>query len=350
MVSNDDADDLKRFEALIGRCERLSARQLHFLDYRDLARLYRRQTTRLARARHRQSDPDVARHLNALCVRAYTLLYADADKGARSDRGTFLGRLPVAVGRSWGAIVIAWALLATGVVVGAALVDQDPAAIHSLMPSGMGYEGNFLERLVEDPEARRTFLEPEAVAVSRNAIFGTMLFAHNTRVGLLAFAVGILAGLPTVLLQLYQGIPLGALGFVFMRDGTGIPFLAWILPHGIPEFTAIVLCAAGGLIMGQAVAAPGRLGRVRALRAAVDSALLLFGAAIPLFFCAALIESFIRESALGLGSRFAVAGVMAALLGMAMIWVRRQSRVHPTDSGWLYEFSPHLHTGSPGSD
>jgi hypothetical protein len=51
-------------------------------------------------------------------------------------------------------------------------------------------------------------------------------------------------------------------------------------PHGIPELTAITLCAAGGLQLGAAVAVPGRHGRSQALTA-TSPALLLFVASLP---------------------------------------------------------------------
>ena len=37
-----------------------------------------------------------------------------------------------------------------------------------------------------------------------NALFGSMLFVNNTRVGLLSFVTGILGAVPTVLLQIYD--------------------------------------------------------------------------------------------------------------------------------------------------
>ena len=74
-------------------------------------------------------------------------------------------------------------------------------------------------------------------------------------------------------------------------------FLAWILPHGVPELTAINLCSAGGLALGRAVAAPGRRTRSEALRRAGPHALALAVASVPLFLAAAWIESFVREAA-----------------------------------------------------
>jgi uncharacterized membrane protein SpoIIM required for sporulation len=217
------------------------------------------------------------------------------------------------------------------------------------MPASMGYSRDGLERLVSSPAARAEFLANGPRPVGLNALFGSSLFVHNTRVGLLSFATGMLAGVPTVLLHLYNGILLGAFASIFFRDPWPLAFLAWILPHGIPELTAITLCSAAGLLLGGAVAAPGRRSRGDALREAVNPALLLFTGSIPLFALAALMESFVRESALGTAPRLAVAAALATALAAALLAVRRLARRVTVDTGWLRELTSPAHGAAPDS-
>jgi uncharacterized membrane protein SpoIIM required for sporulation len=131
-----------------------------------------------------------------------------------------------------------------------------------------------------------------------------------------------LAGIPTVVLQLYNGVILGALSAVFFRDPFPVDYLAWILPHGVPELIALCLCAAAGLMLGVATAAPGRRGRAEALRDAMRPVVLMLGIAAPLFGVAALTESFLRESALGTGVRLAVAGAWIVATIAFLAWTR----------------------------
>lgn len=310
--------------------------RLAFDELRSLGQLYRLHAAALSRARHQDDDPEATRHLNALCVRAYTALYAAAPR-RRSHRAGRAAALADALARTWRFQALAWGLLLAGVLVGALLARGDPAAVPALVPPGLGHSEAGLEALVTSPEERERFLAREARPAARNAFFGSWLFAHNVQVGLLSFATGILAGVPTVLLQLYNGLVLGGFAWIFLRDPSPWPFLAWILPHGVPELTAVTLCAAGGLALGQAVAAPGRRGRRRALRAAVDPALLLFGLAIPLLAVAATLESFVRESALGTVTRLCVAGIELALLLAGLFQVRRMARRRDVDRSWLAE-------------
>jgi uncharacterized membrane protein SpoIIM required for sporulation len=340
--------DLARFEALLDECERLRVSQLPFDELRELGRLYRRHAAELARVRARDEDPEAIRHLNALCVRAYTHLYPIPPPEQARAAG-LSGRLSLAVARTWRPQLLAWTLLLTGLILGAALENHDPEAIYALVPRSLGYSTGQLDRLVSSPESRADFLAGDETPVMANALFGSALFAHNTRVGFLSFAMGMLAGVPTILFQVYNGLLVGALGSVFFSDPWPFEFLAWILPHGIPEFTAITLCAAAGLLLGGAVALPGRRRRRDTLRDAVEPALLLVGTAIPLFAVAALIESFVRESALATGTRLAVAAAMLAALLAAMLYVRRVAMRVEVDTDWLFETSAPRRSGSPGS-
>jgi uncharacterized membrane protein SpoIIM required for sporulation len=330
---------LTRFEQLLDQCEKLRRRGLGFDDLRELARLYRQHSAQLSRLRDRDSDPDAIRHLNSLCVRAYGFLYSSAAL-AQSEPRSWREEIPAALARTWRVQMLAWALLLAGIAMGAALSARDPGALYALLPSEFGYSPENIDRLWSSADARADFLAREEADSGHNTLFGSWLFTHNTRVGMLSFATGILAGIPTVLLQLYNGLTLGGFATLFFRDSWPIHFAAWLLPHAIPELTAITLCCAAGLAIGGAVAAPHRRPRKRALREASGSALVLFAISVPLFLLAALTESFIRESALGTAPRLAVALSFLALLLAGLASVYRLARRTPVDTRWLRDTIP----------
>jgi uncharacterized membrane protein SpoIIM required for sporulation len=338
-LRDEGAAELRRLETLLGRCEHLRPDALPFEELRELARLYRRATQRLARLRERDDDPEAIRSLNALCVRGFTHLSV-APRTGPTGPPPLLARLPGALARTVRAQALAWALLLAGIYVGAVLVAHDPRAAYALVPASLGYPAPVVDRLLTSAEARREFFGREDTPAGANFFFGSYLFANNTRVGLLAFATGVLAGIPTLLLGLYNGLLVGAFGAIFFHDPWPVLFLAWILPHGIPELGAVTLCVAAGLVLGGAVAIPGRRSRRSALQEATDSALLLFATALPLFLLAALIESFVRESLLSTGARLAVAGVMAALVLAGGLASWRLARRGEREPPWLHELGP----------
>jgi len=336
-------DSSARLIELLDRSEQTRSHDLSFDELRELGHLYRINAARLARIRDQDEDPEAIRHLNAVCVRAFALLYAS--RAAPQSRSRSLAsRVRDTIAQTWRAQAIGWLLLLAGALIGGVLGTRDSGALTALVPAALGYPPAGLETLSRSHEARVQFLAHERTPAARNAYFGASLFVHNTRVGLLAFATGMLAAVPTILLQLYNGMVLGAIASIFLRDPWPLEFLAWILPHGIPELTAVTLCVAAGLELGMAVAAPGRVGRRKALRTAIDPALLLFGASVPLFFVAGAVESFVRESELGTTTRLSIAGAFAFLLVAALLFSRHLARQRHIDTAWLGEL-----TGLPRS-
>jgi uncharacterized membrane protein SpoIIM required for sporulation len=123
--------------------------------------------------------------------------------------------------------------------------------------------------------------------------------------------LGVLAGVPTVLLLLYNGMMLGAFVALHVQAGIGAEMWAWILPHGITELSAIALCGGVGLMLGRAVISPGLKTRMQSLvDVGGEAARTAIGIA-GMLFIAALIESFVRQSHLSTRARLICAGATA---------------------------------------
>ena len=321
-ASAPEKNGTQHFEELLARADR--AARLGFDEARELARLYRLHTARLSAIRQRGADPEAVRYLNALCVRAYSLVHADPPRVQRA-RWFWAHELPRALGRTFRLQLVVWALLACGAFVGAQAANTNPETLPSLVPMNM-YSADALQRLASSAKERENFLARSEVGLSEKSMFSASLFTNNTRVGVLAWATGPLLGLPTVLLVLYNGVTLGAFASMFLGTAQSLAFLAWIVPHGIPELLAIVLCSSGGLAMSLSVVAPSRIGRTASLRAAASDAIALMLAAVPLFVLATLIESFVRQSLWSSQARFAVAACVTLLLAGYLLLVSRLAR------------------------
>src|SRR5690606_25518539 len=105
----------------------------------------------------------------------------------------------------------------------------------------------------------------------------------NFKVAITALATGILAGIPTALIMIYNGMFLGS--FVQVHHAKDIygEVWAWLLPHGVSELWAIILCGGVGLLIGRAVIAPGLRTRGESLRlAARDAVAISLGAGLML--------------------------------------------------------------------
>src|SRR5947208_8289573 len=84
-----------------------------------------------------------------------------------------------------------------------------------------------------------------------------VIMTNNIQVSILAFAFGVLLGLPTVYVLMTNGIQLGGLLGLTNAYGIAPGLLDFIVGHGVLELSVVVAAGAGGLMMGWAVLLPG---------------------------------------------------------------------------------------------
>jgi uncharacterized membrane protein SpoIIM required for sporulation len=157
----------------------------------------------------------------------------------------------------------------------------------------------------------------------RLLFFASALFTHNAQVGFLAFALGFLAGFPTFVLLFGNGLVLGAFGALYDERGLSKEFWAWVLPHGVPELTAVVLCGAAGFLIGHGLLFPGPHGRLEGLASRGREAGALVLGAIVLLLVAGLVEGVFRQTVHSVPVRYAVATAGAVAL---WTWIARAGR------------------------
>jgi len=288
-----------------------SVKKLRPEEVERLSKLYRAAANWLAVLRGMGGTARTTEDLNRLVARAHSVVYARVAR-----RRTGLGMLwsflafPVTVRATWRYHLLAAFLLVLGVIYGYVGAARDP-------DWSLGFSfgaGDDRTQFADRERLRQTLLHGRAgeMDADAKAVFAAFLWQNNTRVGLLCFFLGFLCGLPTVLLLVYNGALLGTYTHTFHRAGLAYEWWAWLLPHGVTELLAIVLLAGGGLWIGHMLLAPGTRSRRERLRLARADVVRLLVFAFPMFFVAALLEAFLRQSSLGDAVRYAVAAVSAA--------------------------------------
>ena len=140
-------------------------------------------------------------------------------------------------------------------------------------------------------------------------MFGYYIY-NNISVGFRTFAGGILAGVGTVLLLLFNGVVIGGVAGHLSQLGYLDTFWPFVSGHGSFELTAIVICGAAGLLMAHGLIAPGQLSRFQALKKkALEAVALVMGAALMLVV-AAFIEAFWSASGAASEIKYSVAAVL----------------------------------------
>ncbi len=299
--------DWAELESLVARARRLRGRlspeQVQRLDL-----LYRRVTIQLAQVRTRTCDHSLAVYLNQLAAGAHSVIYLNPRNRVLRRIGSFVAHgFAQTVARNWRYHAASAALLVLGAVAAYYAATRDVLATYALLPAGeIRTPGMTKEQLVQILRCGREF------DGGFKFLFASFLFTHNLKVGLLSMCLGVLAGVPTVLLVLYNGMILGAFLSVHVQAGVGTEAWAWILPHGITEIGAIILCGGVGLRLGRAVVAPGLETRAQSLVNAGNEAIRTSIGIAGMLCLAAYIESYVRQSHLSTGGRFAYAAATAA--------------------------------------
>lgn len=265
-----------------------------------LGALYRAAAADLALARRRiPSDPEVVR-LEALVTRARQTVYADAAPRSswRAFATTGYWQLLHRRGRTVG---LAALLLLVPAVLAGFWAYGDPAAALGLVP------GEFQGAIEPVGDTGMTSEE--------TARFSSEVLTNNIQVTFTAFAGGILGGLGTVYVLVFNGATLGAIAGGATEAGNGVDFVEFVAAHGIIELSCIVVAAAAGLRLGWALIAPGTRTRRAALVAeGRDSVAIVLGTA-PWLVLAGLIEGFVTRSGFGL-----VPGLILGVLVGAAFW------------------------------
>lgn len=164
--------------------------------------------------------------------------------------------------------------------------------------------------------------------------FAAQVWTNNAWVAAIALCLGVLLGLPTLLILLQNSVNVGISGGYLVAAGKGGLFFGLILPHGMLELTAVFVAAATGLRLGWTVVDPGPRRRVDALategRAAVTIAL---GLVVVLLISGA-IEAFVTPSPLPTWARIGI-GVLAELGFVAYVAVLGRRAVQAGETGDL---------------
>src|SRR5262249_4962721 len=267
----------------------LSRTELH-----ELVELYRRTCSDLNRVQSNTANPEILGYLNQLTGRAYRFVYRAAHETPvwASFKRLIATEIPATFRRERLAVAAAASAMVLGVLFGAAAVLINPANGRRLIPPMF-----FTER----PRDRVDRIEKgnERIDnVEKALFFSASLYTHNIKVSMLAFSLGALTIIGTILLLFYHCMILGAIATMYILDDVPLFFFAWVGPHGSLELPAIIFSAAAGLVAGRAFLMPGNLSRAASLRRVLPSVWrMMIGTALTLV-CAGIVEgSFSQFSA-----------------------------------------------------
>lgn len=308
-------------DKLVRRCERGGLRSLPPEQVARLPVLYRAALSSLGVARSAVLDQNLSAHLEALVARAYLVVYAPQRRVTSMVVPFLLQGFPAAVRSIGWHVLLAVLLLLIGAGIAFAMVRVDPEHYYLFVDAGMA-SGRDPAAATED--LRKTLFDDGDAAGLLT--FATMLFTHNSSVGILCYGLGFAFGLPAALLLFHNGAMLGAMSALFHERGLAVEWWSWVLPHGVTELLAIVLCGAAGLAVAQAMVFPGDRLRVDALANAGRRMALVVAGSVLMLLLAGFIEGVFRQVVQDVPMRYTLASASAVLWAVYFSLAGRRQR------------------------
>jgi uncharacterized membrane protein SpoIIM required for sporulation len=158
------------------------------------------------------------------------------------------------------------------------------------------------------------------LSVGYQATLAGQILTNNIQVSFVAFAGGILAGVGTTLVLLYNGALLGGVAGLTMAAGRTGPFLSLVAPHGVLELSVIAVSGAAGFSVGWALIDPGRRSRRVALGLGARRGAEIVLGTMPWFVLAGVVEGFVTPTALPLAGAITVGLLVAAPYWALVFW------------------------------
>ncbi len=276
---------------------------------------YRRLCQQYALSRRRGYSPQLVERLQQLMQRGHNLLYrTPAPRWQRTVEFLFAD-FPQTVRSQGAAMWVACALFVLPLVGIFVLLQYKPDLIHMLLDP----------RQIAQMEK---MYDPAADHLGRDSGTDWAMFGHyimnNISIGLRTFASGLLAGIGTILVLVFNGVTIGAVAGHLQNAGFGGPFWSFVVGHAPFELTAIVIAGGAGLQLGLRLLAPGRKRRIDALvEGGIIGARLCLGVAFMLLV-AAFIEAFWSSIAwIPMWGKLTASGILWTVV---IVWLWRGGR------------------------
>jgi uncharacterized membrane protein SpoIIM required for sporulation len=290
-----------RLVELTDRCDRNRLESLTRSELRELAFLYRQVATDLSALREDPASQQFARYLNQLLSRAHNIIYAGRKSSARDIYYFYRYTFPRIFRRNFRYVMATVGLFVLGALIGMLLTITRPEFMHQMLGSAM-----------VDTIERHEMWTHSVLAMKPVASSGIM--TNNLSVSFITFASGISAGVGTLYFIVFNGLLMGVIGAACWLNTMSLPLWSFVAPHGALELPAIFIAGAAGFRIAVGMLFPGNLPRKQSLVVGGAVAVRLVLGTIPLLIVAGILEGFFSPTNAPLPLKFAVSGLMFALL------------------------------------
>lgn len=251
-----------------------------------LADLFIQTTDDLAYSRTFYPNSKTTRYLNSLALRVHQRIY-----GIKKERWSRLlsfwkTELPLVYAQQRTTMYFALIFFALAVLIGVVSSAHDETYPRLIL--GDSYVNMTIENIKNG--------DPMAVYKSQSQIPMFLYIAiNNIRVAFMAFSLGLLCSVGTLLVLLQNGIMLGTFQYFFFKYNLLFESALVVWIHGTLEISAIIIAGAAGLTIGNSILFPGTFTRMNSFMTGAKNGLKMCFGLVPIFIAAAFLEGFITR-------------------------------------------------------
>lgn len=277
--------DWQRLAELVAICQR-NVNELTPNQIEMLSNLYRSATSDLALAQRDFPDSKITAYLNNLVAQAHMVIYRQEAFSWRKILEFFTTVLPKAYRHALPfTISAALFLILPGLLAGFIISTHPDTSSVLLPPEVQALSGIIAEKTLWTD-----------IPVEERPYASSFIMTNNIQVSLLAFGSGILGGVVTIWILIFNGLILGGLTGLTLYHGIAFELWSFVIAHGVIELSVIFISGGCGLMLGWSLLRPGLLSRKDSLIVAARDAIKLVIGLMPFLVLAGLIEGFISPN------------------------------------------------------
>lgn len=273
----------------------------------DLPELFRQTCHDLSVAQHRMYGPRLVGRLNTLAIHGYRVLERRISGGWERLVHMMFREFPRAVRRERGLFWFCMVMFWVPFLFMAIWTPFDPEWAMSIL----GSEGMIqMEQMYGKGTSPMDYMREEF-----GSNFGMFAFYiwNNVGIDLRTFAGGLLGGVGSIVIMLFNGAHIGAATGYVHHACNPETFYSFVAGHSAPELMGVVISGMAGMRLGLSLVKPGPYDRRTALVLGGRQALVLITGAALMTAFAAVIEGFWSANPMPPPIKYTVGGVMWTL-------------------------------------